>query len=81
MKNFLSHLIHLTIISEFEILFYIFYIVPFERNNIYKMFDVSYLSNIDNLFNNQSYINSNSNLFFILIIIICLLKFTLNIIN
>ena len=27
------------------------------------MFDVSYLSNIDNLFNNQSYINSNSNLF------------------
>ena len=39
MKNLLSHLIHLTVITEFEILFYIFYIVPFERNNIYKMFE------------------------------------------
>jgi hypothetical protein len=39
MKNLLSHLIHLTLITEFEILFYIFYIVPFERKNIYSMFD------------------------------------------
>lgn len=41
MKNVLSHLIHLTIITEFEILFYIYYIVPFERDNIYKMFEYS----------------------------------------
>lgn len=39
MKNLLSHLIHLTVITEFEILFYIYYIVPFERKNIYEMFD------------------------------------------
>jgi len=39
MKNLLSHLIHLTVITEFEIFFYIYYIVPFERKNIYKMFE------------------------------------------
>ena len=38
-EHLLSDLIHLTVITEFEILFYIFYIVPFERNNIYKMFE------------------------------------------
>lgn len=63
MKNLLSHLIHLTIITEFEILFYIFYIVPFERNNIYKMFDIDNLNKIDNLLINQSYIDLNSNSF------------------
>jgi hypothetical protein len=47
MKNLLSHLIHLTVITEFEILFYIYYIVPFERKNIYEMFD--------NEFNNYNY--------------------------
>ena len=47
MKNLLSHLIHLTVITEFEILFYIYYIVPFERKNIYEMFD--------NKFNNYNY--------------------------
>jgi hypothetical protein len=52
MKNLLSHLIHLTVITEFEILFYIYYIVPFERKNIYEMFD--------NEFNNYNY-NYNYN--------------------
>lgn len=39
MKNLLSHLIHLTLITEFEVLFYIYYIVPYERESINKMFD------------------------------------------
>ncbi len=57
MKNLLSHLIHLTFITEFEIFFYIYYIVPFERENIYKMFDSEYNNNfvnynISNSFNN-----------------------------
>ena len=45
MKNLLSHLIHLTFITEFEIFFYIYYIVPFERKNIYNMFDTEYNNN------------------------------------
>jgi hypothetical protein len=45
MKNLLSHLIHLTFITEFEIFFYIYYIVPFERKNIYNMFDTKYNNN------------------------------------
>jgi len=45
MKNILSHLIHLTFITEFEIFFYIYYIVPFERKNIYHMFDTEYNNN------------------------------------
>ena len=45
MKNLLSHLIHLTFITEFEIFFYIYYIVPFERKNIYHMFDTEYNNN------------------------------------
>jgi hypothetical protein len=57
MKNLLSHLIHLTFITEFEIFFYIYYIVPFERENIYKMFDSEYnynfvSYNISNSYNN-----------------------------
>ena len=47
MKNLLSHLIHLTFITEFEIFFYIYYIVPFERENIYKMFDSEYNNNFN----------------------------------
>jgi hypothetical protein len=47
MKNILSHLIHLTFITEFEIFFYIYYIVPFERENIYKMFDSEYNNNFN----------------------------------
>ncbi len=39
MHNLLSHLIHLTVITEFEVLFYIYYIVPYERQSIHKMFD------------------------------------------
>ncbi len=47
-KNLLSHLIHLTVITEFEVLFYIYYIVPYERQSIHHMFDykVPYISNI-----------------------------------
>ena len=57
MKNLLSHLIHLTFITEFEIFFYIYYIVPFERKNIYNMFDTEYNNNfvsynISNSYNN-----------------------------
>jgi hypothetical protein len=39
MHNLLSHLIHLTVITEFEVLFYIYYIVPYERQSINHMFD------------------------------------------
>jgi hypothetical protein len=58
MKNLLSHLIHLTFITEFEIFFYIYYIVPFERKNIYNMFDTEYNNNfvsynISNLCNKE----------------------------
>lgn len=45
MKNLLSHLIHITLITEFEVLFYIYYIVPYERDSIYKMFNPD--TNID----------------------------------
>ena len=38
MKNLLSHLIHLTVITEFEILFYIYYILPYEKQLVYDMF-------------------------------------------
>lgn len=57
MKNLLSHLIHLTFITEFEILFYIYYIVPFERENIYKMFDSEYNNNFNNYNISTSYNN------------------------
>jgi hypothetical protein len=57
MKNLLSHLIHLTFITEFEIFFYIYYIVPFERENIYKMFDSEYNNNFNNYNISTSYNN------------------------
>ena len=58
MKNLLSHLIHLTVITEFEILFYIFYIVPFERNNIYKMFE-NQINYNDDIHLNYTYTGPN----------------------
>ena len=58
MKNLLSHLIHLTVITEFEILFYIFYIVPFERNNIYKMFE-NQINYNDDIHLNYTYTSQN----------------------
>ena len=57
MKYFLSHIIHLTFITEFEILFYIYYIVPFERKNIYKMFNSEYNNNFLNYNISNSYYN------------------------
>ena len=61
MKNLLSHLIHLTVITEFEILFYIYYIVPFERKNIYEMFDSEFQNYNYNYNYNGSFNNSICN--------------------
>ena len=42
--NLIHHFIHLYFLTEFEVLFYIFYIMPYEKNLIMALFDVSKVS-------------------------------------
>ena len=39
--SYINHFIHLYFFTEFEILFYIYYILPYEKKLVYDMFDVS----------------------------------------
>ena len=39
--SYIHHFIHLYFFTEFEILFYIYYILPYEKKLVYDMFDVS----------------------------------------
>ena len=43
--SYINHFIHLYFFTEFEILFYIYYILPYEKKLVYNMFDVSKLIN------------------------------------
>ena len=64
--SYINHFIHLYFFTEFEILFYIYYILPYEKQLVYDMFDVSKLIGrfdddlVIKLINNISNINSNS---------------------
>ena len=65
--SYIHHFIHLYFFTEFEIFFYIYYILPYEKELVYNMFDINkLLARFDDdvvitLINNIS--NSNTNLF------------------
>ena len=65
--SYIHHFIHLYFFTEFEILFYIYYILPYEKQLVYNMFDVNKIIDkfdddlVITLINNISNINSNSN--------------------
>jgi len=64
--SYINHFIHLYFFTEFEIGFYIYYILPYEKQLVYDMFDVSKLIGrfdddlVIKLINNISNINSKS---------------------
>ena len=53
MKLIFYHFLHLYFLTEFEIIFYIFYIMPYERLLIYDLFDSNDISEIPSF--NQTY--------------------------
>ena len=55
MKLIFYHFLHLYFLTEFEIIFYIFYIMPYERLLIYDLFDSNDISEIQSF--NQTYFN------------------------
>ncbi len=58
--SYIQHFIHLYFFTEFEILFYIYYILPYEKQLVYDMFSIKKLINrfdddvVLKLFNNIS---------------------------
>ncbi len=64
--SYIHHFIHLYFFTEFEILFYIYYILPYEKQLVYDMFDVSKIIDkfdddlVIKLINNISNINTKS---------------------
>ena len=54
MKLIFYHFLHLYFLTEFEIIFYIFYIMPYERLLIYDLFDSNDISDLLPSFN-QTY--------------------------
>jgi len=56
MKLIFYHFLHLYFLTEFEIIFYIFYIMPYERLLIYDLFDSNDISDLLPSFN-QTYFN------------------------
>ena len=46
MKLIFYHFLHLYFLTEFEIIFYIYYIMPYEKQLIFKLFDTSELEKI-----------------------------------
>jgi hypothetical protein len=64
--SFVHHFIHLYFFTEFEILFYIYYILPYEKKLVYDMFSINKMvSKYDDdlvimLFNNISNINTHN---------------------
>lgn len=70
MRLLLYHFIHLYFISEFEVLFYLYYIFPYEKRMVYNLFtinDIPYnynttlINNIYEKYNCQSYFNEMNN--------------------
>ena len=67
--SYIHHFIHLYFFTEFEIFFYIYYILPYEKKLVYDMFSVNKLiarfddDKVVTLFNNfsNSYKNANAN--------------------
>ena len=67
--SYIHHFIHLYFFTEFEIFFYIYYILPYEKKLVYDMFSVNKLiarfddDKVVTLFNNfsNSYKNANTN--------------------
>ena len=41
--SYITHFIHLYFFTEFEIFFYIYYILPYEKELVYNMFDINKL--------------------------------------
>ena len=46
MKLIFYHFLHLYFLTEFEVIFYIYYIMPYEKLLIYNLFDSNDLSDI-----------------------------------
>ena len=62
MKLIFYHFLHLYFLTEFEIIFYIYYIMPYEKQLIFKLFDTNDLEQILPSYNKtiiNSYYNKN----------------------
>ncbi len=59
MKLLLYHFIHLYFISEFEVLFYLYYIFPYEKNMVYNLFTVDIPYNYNTTIVNEIYNDYN----------------------
>ena len=60
MKLIFYHFLHLYFLTEFEIIFYIYYIMPYEKQLIFNLFDTSDLEKILPSYN-KTYIESYNN--------------------
>lgn len=64
--SYIQHFIHLYFFTEFEILFYIYYILPYEKQLVYDMFSIKKLVDrfdddvVVKLFNNISDMNTDT---------------------
>lgn len=69
MKLIFYHFLHIYFLTEFEIIFYIYYIMPYEKQLIFNLFDTSDLEKIlpfynktyIELYNNNKYNNNKCN--------------------
>ena len=46
MKLIFYHFLHLYFLTEFEVIFYIYYVMPYEKQLIFKLFDTNDITNI-----------------------------------
>jgi hypothetical protein len=63
MKIIYYHFLHLYFISEFEIFFYIYYVMPYENELIYNLFNQKDMSNYISCYNNvyiETFYNKDS---------------------
>ena len=60
MKLIFYHFLHLYFLTEFEIIFYIYYVMPYEKLLIFNLFDTSDLEKILPLYN-KTYIETYNN--------------------
>jgi hypothetical protein len=63
MKIIYYHFLHLYFISEFEIFFYIYYVMPYENELIYDLFNQKDMSNYISCYNNvyiETFYNEDS---------------------
>ena len=61
MKLIFYHFLHLYFLTLFEVIFYIYYIMPYEKELIYNLFDLDkkYTDTINNTYLDNTYFNDN----------------------